>query len=96
MPEGVGGPFEYVDDAGVRELRDPGVDDVDEQAPGHVAELQPVVIDLNGHSAGTSVYQQQIDWTYYAKNEVVAPADAVARAAALRAEGTDFRDTLVC
>ena len=53
-------------------------------------------IDLNAHSAGTSVYHQQVDWTYYAKNEVVAPADAVAQAAAFRAEGTDFHDTLTC
>lgn len=51
-------------------------------------------IDLAGHAADTSVYEQQVDWTYYAKNEVVAPAEASASAATLRSGGTAFRDTL--
>jgi hypothetical protein len=52
-------------------------------------------IDLATHSGGTSTYQEQVDWAYYAKNEVVSPSDAAARAATYRTGGTTFLDTLV-
>lgn len=53
-------------------------------------------IDLATHTSGTSVYEQQVDWAYYAKNEVVSPTDAIARAAAFRSGGTAYVDSLVC
>lgn len=51
-------------------------------------------IDTAGHSGGTSVYTEQVDWTYYAGDQVVSPGDAVARAAAYRSAGTSHVDTV--
>ncbi len=51
-------------------------------------------IDTAGHSGGNSVYTEQVDWTYYAGNQVVSPADAVARAAQYRSAGTSHVDTV--
>jgi hypothetical protein len=51
-------------------------------------------IDTAGHTSGTSTYIEQIDWLYFAKNEVVSPADAVSRAAGYRASGVAFTDTV--
>ncbi|MEV4313091.1 carbohydrate-binding protein [Actinocrispum sp. NPDC049592] len=51
-------------------------------------------IDTAGHSGGNSVYTEQVDWTYYAGNQVVSPADAVARAAQYRTAGTSHVDTV--
>jgi hypothetical protein len=51
-------------------------------------------IDNGGHSGGVSTWQEQVDWLYFAGNEVVAPAEAVARANGYRAAGTTFTDTV--
>jgi hypothetical protein len=52
-------------------------------------------IDTAGHSgAGVATYQQQVDWLYFAGNEVVSPSEAVARANGYRAAGTTFTDTV--
>ncbi len=51
-------------------------------------------IDTAGHSGGRSTYLEQADWTYYAGNEVVSPAEAVNRAAQYRAAGTSHVDTV--
>jgi hypothetical protein len=52
------------------------------------------LIDVGAHTSGTSSYQQQVDWVYYAKNEVVSPADVTQRAAAYKASGTTHTDTV--
>jgi hypothetical protein len=51
-------------------------------------------IDTAGHTSGTSVYTEQVDWTYYAGNQVVSPADAVKRAGQYRTAGTSHVDTV--
>jgi len=51
-------------------------------------------IDTAGHAGGTSTYTEQVDWFYYAKNEVLAPADAVSRAAGYRSAGKTHEDNL--
>ncbi len=51
-------------------------------------------IDTTTHPGGLSRYQQQVDWVYYAKNEVISPAEATSRAAARRAAGTGHTDTV--
>ncbi|MFD1050491.1 glycoside hydrolase family 16 protein, partial [Kibdelosporangium lantanae] len=51
-------------------------------------------IDTAGHTSGTSVYTEQVDWTYYAGNQVVSPADAVKKAAGYRTAGTSHVDTV--
>ncbi|MCK2219589.1 hydrolase [Actinomadura sp. ATCC 31491] len=50
-------------------------------------------IDLQA-ATGTRAYRQQVDWLYYSKNEVVAPAEVTSRVTAFRAAGTAFRDTV--
>ncbi|WP_431898565.1 cellulose binding domain-containing protein [Nonomuraea sp. bgisy101] len=50
-------------------------------------------IDLQAGSSRRA-YQQQVDWVYYTKNEVVSPADVLGRVAALRTAGTAFQDTV--
>ncbi|GAA2666119.1 cellulose binding domain-containing protein [Nonomuraea recticatena] len=50
-------------------------------------------IDLQGGSARRA-YQQQVDWVYHTKNEVVSPAGVLSRVNALRAAGTAFQDTV--
>ena len=52
------------------------------------------LIDTTGHTTGVSSYKQQMDWVYYVKNEVVAPAAVTARAAAFKAAGTKHLDTV--
>jgi hypothetical protein len=52
------------------------------------------LIDTAGHTTGTSSYEQQMDWVYYTKNEIIAPADVTARAAAFRASGTKHSDSI--
>ncbi len=49
-------------------------------------------IDLASHTGGTSTYEQQVDWVYYAENEVVTAGVAAERAAELRASGVTHRD----
>ncbi|WP_329048900.1 glycosyl hydrolase [Amycolatopsis sp. NBC_01488] len=51
-------------------------------------------IDTAGHTSGNSVYTEQVDWTYYAGDQVVSPADAVARAGSYRTAGTSHVDTV--
>jgi hypothetical protein len=51
-------------------------------------------IDTAGHTSGTSVYTEQVDWTYYAGNQVVPPVDAVAKAGQYRTAGTSHVDTV--
>jgi DNA-binding NarL/FixJ family response regulator len=51
-------------------------------------------IDTAGHTSGNSVYTEQVDWTYYAGNEVVSPSDAVARAGPYRTARTSHVDTV--
>ncbi|QKV73319.1 carbohydrate-binding protein [Amycolatopsis sp. Hca4] len=51
-------------------------------------------IDTAGHTSGNSVYTEQVDWTYYAGNQVVSPADAVAQAGQYRSAGTSHVDTV--
>ncbi|MDR6593451.1 glycoside hydrolase family 16 protein [Saccharothrix longispora] len=51
-------------------------------------------IDLEGHRGGVSTYVQQVDWTYYAQDELVAPADVQGQVAAHRAASSARVDTL--
>jgi hypothetical protein len=51
-------------------------------------------IDTAGHTSGNSVYTEQVDWTYYAGNQVVSPSDAVANASQYRMAGTAHLDTV--
>ncbi|MER6799567.1 glycoside hydrolase family 16 protein, partial [Amycolatopsis mediterranei] len=51
-------------------------------------------IDTAGHTSGTSAYTEQVDWTYYAGNQVVSPADAVAQAGQYRSAGTSHVDSV--
>ncbi|WP_214322350.1 cellulose binding domain-containing protein [Nonomuraea sediminis] len=50
-------------------------------------------IDLQPGSAPRT-YREQVDWLYYAKNEVVSPSDVQTRVTAFRAAGTTFTDTV--
>jgi hypothetical protein len=51
-------------------------------------------IDTTAHTSGTSVYNEQVDWVYFAKSQVLSPAQATAQAAAYRSAGTTFVDTV--
>lgn len=51
-------------------------------------------IDTDGHTGGRSTYVEQVDWTYYAKNQVLTPSEAVNQAAAYRSAGTAHTDTI--
>jgi hypothetical protein len=51
-------------------------------------------IDTDGHAGGTNTYSEQVDWTYYAGDQVVSPGDAVNQAAAYRTAGTAHLDTV--
>ena len=51
-------------------------------------------IDNAGHTGGTSVYQQQVDWVFHAAGAVLTPADVATRVAALRGAGTAHTDTV--
>jgi hypothetical protein len=52
------------------------------------------LIDTAGHTSGTSTYTEAVDWFYYAKNQVLTPAAAVAQAATYRSAGTAHTDNL--
>ena len=52
------------------------------------------LIDTAGHTGGTSTWTEAVDWFYYAKNQVLTPAAAVAQAAAYRSAGTTHTDNL--
>ncbi|WP_328989635.1 glycoside hydrolase family 16 protein [Kribbella sp. NBC_01245] len=54
------------------------------------------LIDLEGHSGATSAYVQAADWVYYAKNETLTPAAAVARVNQFRSSGVRHSDTISC
>ncbi|MEO6089950.1 MAG: carbohydrate-binding protein, partial [Umezawaea sp.] len=49
-------------------------------------------IDTADHSGGTATYFQQVDWVYYAKDQVLTPSAAVATAANYRSTGVRFKD----
>jgi hypothetical protein len=51
-------------------------------------------IDTAAHAGGTSTYIEQVDWLYYAKNQVLSPSQATSQAAAFRSAGTGFTDTV--
>ncbi|MEV4349022.1 ricin-type beta-trefoil lectin domain protein [Actinoplanes sp. NPDC049596] len=52
-------------------------------------------IDLTGHTAGgTSVWQENVDYVFHAKKQVLTPAEATARVNAFRAAGTTHTDTV--
>jgi hypothetical protein len=51
-------------------------------------------IDTAAHTSGTSTYIEQVDWTYFAKSQVLSPAQATAQAATYRSAGTSFVDTV--
>jgi carbohydrate binding protein with CBM5/12 domain len=51
-------------------------------------------IDLTQHTGGLATYQEQVDWMYYAKNQVLTPADVTGQAASLRTSGVKFKDDL--
>jgi hypothetical protein len=51
-------------------------------------------IDTAGHTSGASTYIEQVDWLYFAKSQVLTPAQATAQAAAYRSAGTTFTDTV--
>ncbi len=52
------------------------------------------LIDNGAHTSGTSTYNEQVDWFYYAKDEVVSPTDVSARTSAFRTAGSTHTDTL--
>ncbi|MEP7793427.1 glycoside hydrolase family 16 protein [Sanguibacter sp. 25GB23B1] len=52
-------------------------------------------IDLEGHTGGTSTYEQEVDYVYYSDEEVVAPAEVTRRVAAYRASSTTHTDSVV-
>ncbi|GIM95309.1 glycosyl hydrolase [Paractinoplanes toevensis] len=51
-------------------------------------------IDTAAHTGGLSTYIQQVDWLLFAKNQVLAPSAATAKAAAYRSAGSAFTDTV--
>jgi hypothetical protein len=51
-------------------------------------------IDTAAHTGGLSTYIQQVDWVLFAKNQVLAPSAAIAKAAAYRGSGNAFTDTV--
>ncbi|MEN0128607.1 MAG: ricin-type beta-trefoil lectin domain protein [Brevundimonas sp.] len=51
-------------------------------------------IDTAAHTGGRSTYTQDVDWFYYAKDQVISPSEAASTAASLQAAGTARLDTL--
>jgi hypothetical protein len=51
-------------------------------------------IDLAAHAGGRSVYNQQVDWLYYAGSEALTPAQVASRVSGLRSAGTTHTDTV--
>jgi hypothetical protein len=51
-------------------------------------------IDLAAHAGGRSVYNQQVDWLYYAGSEALTPAQVMSRVSGLRSTGTTHTDTV--
>ncbi len=51
-------------------------------------------IDLTGHSSGTSVWHEHVDYVFHAKKQVLTPAQATAQANAYRAAGTAHTDSV--
>ncbi|MFD3456925.1 cellulose binding domain-containing protein [Streptomyces sp. NPDC058691] len=53
------------------------------------------LIDLTGQTGSTArSYDQQVDWVYFVKDQVLTPAQVAARVAAYRSAGTAFTDTV--
>ncbi|WP_203903014.1 glycoside hydrolase family 16 protein [Virgisporangium aliadipatigenens] len=51
-------------------------------------------IDLNSHTGGTSTYEQEVDYLYFAERQVVDTAAVTSRVAAFRAAGTAHTDSV--
>lgn len=51
-------------------------------------------IDTAAHSGGLSTYIEQVDWVLFAKNQVLTPSQVTGQAAAYRAAGNAFTDTV--
>ncbi|GAA0811340.1 ricin-type beta-trefoil lectin domain protein [Spirilliplanes yamanashiensis] len=51
-------------------------------------------IDLTGHSGGTSVWHQHVDYVFHAKKQVLSPAQATAQVNAFRSAGTTHTDNV--
>jgi hypothetical protein len=51
-------------------------------------------IDLTGHSGGTSVWQEHVDYVFHAKKQVLSPAAATARVNTYRSAGTTHADNV--
>lgn len=52
------------------------------------------LIDLTGHTGGTSVYLEQVDWVYFAENKLVAPGKVSDRVAGYRSSGVAHIDSV--
>ena len=61
-----------------------------------VDQLQPLVHRAADSSAARprAAYNQQVDWFYFSKNEVVAPAEVVNRVNGYRTTATTWKDTV--
>jgi hypothetical protein len=51
-------------------------------------------IDLTGHSGGTSVWHEHVDYVFHAKKQVLTPAQAAAQVNSYRANGTAHTDNV--
>ncbi|WP_155856021.1 glycoside hydrolase family 16 protein [Cellulomonas sp. URHD0024] len=51
-------------------------------------------IDIAGHKGARSTYTEDVDWFYYAKDQVIAPGEVTATATSLRSSGTTHLDTV--
>jgi hypothetical protein len=51
-------------------------------------------IDTAAHTGGRSTYVQQVDWAFFAKNQVLSPAQVTGQASSYRSAGTTFVDTV--
>ena len=75
---------------------------VDEQTGQYpVAPRVPMTVNFNlwfidtaGHKGGRSTYTEDVDWFYYAKDQVIAPDEVTATATSLRSAGTTHLDTV--
>jgi hypothetical protein len=51
-------------------------------------------IDLDGHSGGTSVWTEQVDYVLHAKKQVLSPSEAASRVSSFRSSGTTHADNV--
>jgi hypothetical protein len=59
-----------------------------------VLEFNQWFIDTAGHSGGTSTWQEQVDYVYHAKKQVLTPAQVSAQVSAYRSSGVSHADTV--